>query len=248
VYADTSVFGGVFDEEFRDTSRTFFEQVREGKFSLVTSALVHEQIDPGPPDVQRFFADMLRFMDVAEEMYRRLQSIDEESKDARDPKDRTQYAKRFPFERCLEIVKASAKRAKIRTGRIIEENRQKILQALGPLQRKSAKRVIYKLTPNVLQTFSTKERSAISVSAADLRRGDKTVFFTPNTEKTLPDEQRDFFDVVKDQDGDYRMGSKTILNSYDFKMPCNMAIADWTPERRFIGLLYERDNAQVIEG
>lgn len=29
VYADTSVFGGVFDEEFCDTSRTFFEQVRE---------------------------------------------------------------------------------------------------------------------------------------------------------------------------------------------------------------------------
>lgn len=66
VYADTSVFGGVFDEEFRDISRTFFEQVREGRFSLVTSALVHEEIDPGPPDVQRFFADMLRFMDVAE--------------------------------------------------------------------------------------------------------------------------------------------------------------------------------------
>ncbi len=82
------------------------------------------------------------FEDVAEEMYRRLQSIDEESKDAPDPKDRTQYAKKFPFERCLEIVKASAKRAKIKSGKITEENRQKILQALGPLRRKSAKRVV----------------------------------------------------------------------------------------------------------
>ena len=27
VYADTSVFGGVFDEEFQVASRTFFEQV-----------------------------------------------------------------------------------------------------------------------------------------------------------------------------------------------------------------------------
>ncbi len=66
VYADTSVFGGVFDEEFRDTSRTFFEQVREGRFSLVTSALVQEEIGPAPPDVQRLFSDMLRFMEVAE--------------------------------------------------------------------------------------------------------------------------------------------------------------------------------------
>ena len=41
------------------------------------------------------------FEEVAEEMYRRLQSIDEESKDASDPKNRTEYARRFPRERCL---------------------------------------------------------------------------------------------------------------------------------------------------
>ena len=28
VYADTSVFGGVFDEEFEDASRAFFDQIR----------------------------------------------------------------------------------------------------------------------------------------------------------------------------------------------------------------------------
>lgn len=32
MYADTAVFGKGFNEEFRDTSRTFFEQVREGNF------------------------------------------------------------------------------------------------------------------------------------------------------------------------------------------------------------------------
>src|SRR3990170_2683738 len=76
------------------------------------------------------------FEEVAEEMYRRLQSIDEESKEAEDPKDRTQYGKRFQFERCIEIVKASAKKAHIKSGQIVEENRQKILQSLGPLRRK----------------------------------------------------------------------------------------------------------------
>jgi len=187
------------------------------------------------------------FDDVAEHMYRALQRIDEESREAPDPTDRTQYAKRFPLERCLEIVKASAKRARIRSGKITEENRQKILQALGPLRRKSAKRVVYKLTPNALKLFNTKERPAISVSAAELRRGDKTVFFTPDSEKTLSDEQRDFFDAVKDQDGDYRAGSKEIANSHDFKTPCNMVIADGTPERKFISLLCERENVQIID-
>ena len=66
IYADTSVFGGFYDEEFRDTSRTFFDQVREGRFSLVTSALVQEEIGPAPPDVQRLFSDMLQFMELAD--------------------------------------------------------------------------------------------------------------------------------------------------------------------------------------
>ena len=188
------------------------------------------------------------YEDVADELYRRLQSHDEESRDAPDPKDRTQYSKRFPYDHCLEIVKASAKRARIKTGRITEENRQKVLQAIGPLGRKSTKRVVYKLTANALQTFSTKERPAISVGAAELRRGDKTVFYTPDSDKTITDEQRDFFNFVKDPDGDYRAGSALVSNSHDFKTPSNLAIADSNPERTFIRLLCDRENAQSIDG
>jgi type III restriction enzyme len=129
---------------------------------------------------------------VAEEMYRRLQSIDEESKDASDPKDRTQYAKKFPLERCLEIVKASAKRAKIKSGSITEDNRQKILQALGPLSRKSAKRVVYRLKADALLKIRTGERPAISVSAAELRRGDKTIYYTPDSEKPFQTSKKIF--------------------------------------------------------
>jgi len=188
------------------------------------------------------------FEEVAEHMYRALQRIDEESKDAPDPKDRTQYSKKFPLNRCLEIVTASAKRAKIKSGKITEENRQKILQALGPLRRKSAKRVVYKLNPKALKTINTKERQAVSVNAAELRRGDKTAFFTPDSDKTITDEQKEFFNMVIDDDGDYSAGSKIIANSHDFKTPCNIAIADAKPERKFISKLCDRENAQAIDG
>ena len=40
VYVDTSVFGGAFDSEFRSATQTFFEQVREGQFLPVISAVV----------------------------------------------------------------------------------------------------------------------------------------------------------------------------------------------------------------
>ena len=37
VYADTSVFGGFFDEEFAEPSQRFFERVKRGDFLLLIS-------------------------------------------------------------------------------------------------------------------------------------------------------------------------------------------------------------------
>ena len=131
--------------------------------------------------------------DVAEQMFQRLKSIDEESKDADDLKDRTNYAKKFPIEKCEAIVRESMKRAGDTSGRIIDENRQRFLQALGTLRRKSAKRVVYKLSPKALVVRNTGERQVESCSAAELRRGAKRVFYPPGCEATLDDEQKEFF-------------------------------------------------------
>lgn len=51
VYADTSVFGGVFDAEFAAPSRAFFDLVRSGRFRLVVSAIVQQEIDNAPEEV-----------------------------------------------------------------------------------------------------------------------------------------------------------------------------------------------------
>ncbi len=56
VYADTSVFGGVFDEEFADPSKEFFAEVESGRFDLVVSAVVHAEIASAPEEVQEFFS------------------------------------------------------------------------------------------------------------------------------------------------------------------------------------------------
>lgn len=55
VYADTSVYGGVFDEEFAVPSRRFFDRVREGRFVLVVSLLVEDELRKAPPDVLAWF-------------------------------------------------------------------------------------------------------------------------------------------------------------------------------------------------
>jgi type III restriction enzyme len=186
--------------------------------------------------------------EVAEQMFQKLKSIDEESKDAEDPEDRTSYSKRFTLSKCEEIVRASLKRAKINSGKITDENRQKFWQALGTLQRKAAKRVVYKLSPKALVPVNTGDRQDESCSAAELRRGSKTVFYAPGCEATLVDDQREFFKEVDDEDGEFVNGRVVVEKSVDFKTPANIVIADATPERKFVRELTDRQNAQKVDG
>jgi len=58
-YVDTSVFGGVFDEEFEKPSKTFFDQIKADQFNLVVSAVVQEEMIPSPQSVRDFFEEML---------------------------------------------------------------------------------------------------------------------------------------------------------------------------------------------
>ena len=64
IYADTSVFGGVFDLEFTRFSRRFFDQARAGLFQLVVSDVVEGEISPAPPEVRDFYQSMLPFAEA----------------------------------------------------------------------------------------------------------------------------------------------------------------------------------------
>ena len=52
-YADTSVYGGLHDEEFVEASQRFFEDVRAGRFGLMTSAVVDDELEEAPPAVRQ---------------------------------------------------------------------------------------------------------------------------------------------------------------------------------------------------
>ena len=65
VYTDTSVFGGVFDDEFKDPSKTFIEAIKAGRFILVTSELVRQEIAAGPKVAGQLFEELLSIADIA---------------------------------------------------------------------------------------------------------------------------------------------------------------------------------------
>ncbi|HME73773.1 MAG TPA: hypothetical protein VKM54_28505 [Myxococcota bacterium] len=55
VYVDTSVFGGVHDEEFREPSERFFTAVRAGAFVVLVSEAPVVEISSAPAVVQATF-------------------------------------------------------------------------------------------------------------------------------------------------------------------------------------------------
>jgi hypothetical protein len=73
VYTDTSVFGGVFDDEFTTASREFFDLVQRGRFELMVSDISRKEIASAPAQVRHFFDEMLpllRIVPVDEEVLR----------------------------------------------------------------------------------------------------------------------------------------------------------------------------------
>jgi len=66
VYADTSVFGGMFDEEFEKASKVLFDALTKGLFKLITSELVHQEIQVGPQKVLDVFEQFLVIAEIAE--------------------------------------------------------------------------------------------------------------------------------------------------------------------------------------
>ena len=58
VYVDTSVFGGIQDEEFAETSKRFFEQVSMGKYVILISQTTLDEISRAPEVVRQLLENL----------------------------------------------------------------------------------------------------------------------------------------------------------------------------------------------
>ena len=66
IYLDTSVFGGVFDDEFSRPSRILFDQFRSGLYVLVTSAVVQQELIGAPQAVTDLFDEIVPFAEIVD--------------------------------------------------------------------------------------------------------------------------------------------------------------------------------------
>ena len=64
VYIDTSVLGAVFDDEFSEATSAFFDQARLGRFEIVLSSLVADEIALSPQNVQDFYSEVIGYAET----------------------------------------------------------------------------------------------------------------------------------------------------------------------------------------
>lgn len=58
VYADTSVFGGCYDDEFEEASKMFFKLVKDGSFKLIISPILLAELAEAPKEVKQILSDL----------------------------------------------------------------------------------------------------------------------------------------------------------------------------------------------
>ena len=58
IYVDTSVFGGVFDEQFSVPSRRFWDNVKQGRYVILMSAVTYSEIQGAPDFVRQLIEDL----------------------------------------------------------------------------------------------------------------------------------------------------------------------------------------------
>ena len=178
--------------------------------------------------------------EVAENIHNRLGSIDLET-------GTTNYADKYALDWLKNLIRASLRRAGEAEDRVSDENRQRLYRAFNVLHRGSSLIVRYRMTPNALTELSTTARQRDSVGVAALRRGEATVF-VDDLSLTLSDEETTSVlnDVIEDE-GLPKSAIVQVPNSFHFKTPLNVAIADHKPERDFMRQLVKPENAAVVD-
>ena len=156
------------------------------------------------------------------------------------------YKNRIPPREEIEnIIKESLKRRGIKSGRIVEANRIKILQAFGTLLRKKGKTIVNIRKAQKPFIRETKKMDNESRAVGNLRRG-FTVFHTENYKNECDEQIRDILSDVLLDESLPRSASKEV-NHYKFKTPLSLVITRSEPEKKFVEDLCKNGNVKEVD-
>ena len=150
-----------------------------------------------------------------------------------------------PKDTLRKIIRTSMDRRGIKGNRLVEKNRQKILQAFGTLLRKKGKTIVNVRKATKPESVLTANMDKESMAVGNLRHN-ATVFYADSFEDELPDEVKDIILEVKTDESLPKSAEKEI-SQYLFKTPLGIVFTSGEPERRFVDHLCKKENAEKID-
>ena len=150
-----------------------------------------------------------------------------------------------PKDKIKKIILHSMQKVGIKGDRLIDKNRNKILQSFGTLLRKKGKTVVPQLKvqdPFKIKTIDLQKESA---GIGSLRR-DTSLFYTNDFENEVSIEQKHIINELIENEALPRSALK-VQNEFLFKTPTNIVITKAQPERSFLEHLCKKEVAEKIE-
>ncbi|MBI5683213.1 MAG: DEAD/DEAH box helicase family protein [Deltaproteobacteria bacterium] len=183
--------------------------------------------------------------EVANKIYEEFKTREWEGRILRLPEG--EYTKNDlpPKEVLKKIIRTSMDRRGIKGDRIVEKNRQKVLQAFGTLLRKKGKTVVNVRKVNKPESVFTSGMEKETIAVGNLRH-DATVFHADTYESELIDEVKDILQEIKNDESLPKSAEKEI-NQYLFKTPLDIIFTRAEPERKFTEHLCRKENAEKID-
>ena len=203
----------------------------------VDKATVYERAVTGrhTEKTTRIELDMYDMDQVVSDVHNKFKAIDLETK--------SNYAKRYPRDAIRKLIRASLDRIGYKGNEVSRENRQRILSAFGNLKRPGSKSIRYRITPKSLATLHATARHKDSAFIGAIRRGGATVFYDDNSKKADPELRQIITELEKD-DSLPRSATQKIDNAFNFRTCLSVVITTSEPERRFVRLLTQSENAK----
>jgi type III restriction enzyme len=182
--------------------------------------------------------EMTSVEDVANDIFNRLVLFDQDRK--------TSYSEKWTYDKLVAKIRESLVVVGDTSGMISKENRLRTLQAFGIIQRE--KSTFPRITPISTKPFkvTTKDLPQHSVPLSVLR-SEGAVFLDANSLSLSTDSD---VALLRQLSADTELPARVInkvSNTYNFKTPVNVSIADYKPEYEFMSMLVQEENAKAID-
>lgn len=239
------------DQEVYNFSRIEKEGIRlESQVDKVQRDTTFESLSGGTVRDKNYLIEYETWSvdDIVDKIYDEFEMRDWEGRVLQLGEDKYTKNNLPPISKIKEIILNSMRKRGIEGERLIDKNRNIILQSFGTLLRKKGKTVVPKLKVNDPFVIKTTDVQKESASIANFKSKSALLITTDYTKELSQENLRIIEEIKKVNDNSIRQEYVIEeINEYLFKTPLDCVFATGNPELKFIQNLCKKEIVEIID-